>query len=103
MRVGSVFSDRRTARIAARLVVEEGHPLSVLLTNLSRGGCRLEPTPLLKASVSVRVEVDGWPRLQGRVVWSDGGRSGCIFDPRPSEQLYERMAERTTADERFAP
>jgi hypothetical protein len=97
----NVNLDRRNAKIPARLIVEEGEPLHVLITNLSRGGCRVEPTPIFRAAREIRIEVDGWPRLKGRSVWSADGMTGCIFDPKPSETLYERMRERTIEDDRI--
>ena len=91
--------NRRTALEELCIRIGEA-PLMVLITNLSRGGCRVEPTPILPVAREIRVEVDGWPRLRGRSVWSTDGKTGCIFDPKPPEALYEQMRQRTTEDDR---
>jgi hypothetical protein len=79
----------------ARLVVIEGKPEKVRLIDLSRGGFRVSSGLVLPAGQSVRLEVDGWPRLIGRVVWCDSRRIGCMFDAPPSDAVYAMMSEAT--------
>lgn len=95
-----IQANRYHARIPAHFIVDEAMPLPVLVTNLSRGGCRVEPTPPFGAGTAFRLEVAGWPRLAGRVVWSDQRRTGCIFDPRPAEGVWTMMLDRTSGEER---
>lgn len=85
--------------IAARLVVVEGRPETVRLINLSRGGFRVASPLVLPAGHSVRLEVDGWPRLLGRVVWCDSKRIGCMFDAPPSDAVYAMMCGATQGEE----
>ena len=75
----------------ARLVVIEGRPEAVRLIDLSRGGFRVASPLVLPAGQTVRLEVNGWPRLVGRVVWCDSGRIGCMFEVPPSDTIYETM------------
>jgi hypothetical protein len=83
----------------ARLVVIEGKPEPVRLINLSRGGFRVAARLVLPAGQGVRLEVDGWPRLVGRVVWCDSGRIGCMFDVPPGDAVYEMMCLATQGRE----
>lgn len=96
----ALHPDRRSARIPATISVDFGPALSVVIVNLSKGGCRVEPTPDLPIARAFVLRVFGWPELADRTPWSNGGRTGCIFDPRPDAALYERMHARTTSDER---
>jgi hypothetical protein len=90
---------RHAVDLPARLVIEEGRPRAVRLINLSRGGFRIGGGPALPAGQAVRLEVDGWPRLIGRVMWCDGGRIGCLFDPAPSEAAYAMMRAAAKPDD----
>ena len=94
-------SDPRYAiDIAARLVVVEGKPETVRLINLSRGGFRVASPLVLPAGHPVRLEVDGWPRLVGKVVWCDSKRIGCMFDTPPGDAVYAMMCRATQGEER---
>jgi hypothetical protein len=84
----------------ARLVVVEGKPETVRLINLSRGGFRVASPLVLPAGQPVRLEVDGWPRLVGRVMWCDNKRIGCMFDVPPGDAVYAMMCEATQGPER---
>jgi hypothetical protein len=85
-------ADQRYAiDLPARFVVEEGRPVRVRLIDLSRTGFRVAATLVLPAGTPVRLEIDGWPRLVGRVIWCDGGRVGCSVDVPPSDAVYKVM------------
>lgn len=77
--------------LPARLVVVEGRPEPARLINLSRNGFRVASPLVLPAGQPVRLEVDGWPRLVGKVMWCDSGRIGCMVDVPPSEAVYAMM------------
>jgi hypothetical protein len=93
---------RYAIEMPARLVVIEGKPEKVRLINLSRGGFRVAAPMVLPAGQTVRLEVDGWPRLVGRVVWCDSGRIGCMFDVPPSDAVYAMMCAATQGPDRDA-
>lgn len=86
--------------MAARFVVVEGRPERARLINLSRGGFRVACPLVLPAGHPVRLEVDGWPRLAGKVVWCDSGRIGCTIDVPPSDEVYAMMCAATQGQER---
>jgi hypothetical protein len=88
--------------LPARFVVDEGKPLSVRLINLSRNGFRVAAPTVLPAGQAVRLEVDGWPRLAGKVVWCSGGRIGCLVENPPSDAVYAMMCAATEGRERDA-
>jgi hypothetical protein len=85
-------SDPRWAvGLPARLVIEEGRPQPVHLLDMSRGGFRVTYGKVLPAGWVVRLEVDGWPRLVGKVVWCDSGRVGCVLQSPIAEATYAAM------------
>ncbi len=88
--------------LVARLVVDEGKPQAARLTNLSRNGFRVAAAIVLPAGQAVRLEVDGWPRLAGHVVWCDSGRIGCTIDTPPSKSVYAMMCAAAEGRERDA-
>jgi hypothetical protein len=91
---------RFAINLAARLVIEEGEPQTVRLINLSRNGFRVASPMTLPAGQPVRLEIDGWPRLVGRVMWCDSGRIGCMVDNPPSEAVYAMMCAAAEGRER---
>jgi hypothetical protein len=92
---GRRISPRYAIDLPARLIVSEGAPEQVRLIDLSRHGFRVASPLVLPAGHPVRLEVDGWPRLVGQVVWCDGGRIGCMIDLPLSDAVYERMRAAT--------
>jgi hypothetical protein len=77
--------------IPAKFVIDESEPHDVRLINFSRHGFRVTFPQRLPAGHAVRLEVDGWPRLAGKVMWCDSGRIGCMIDTPPSETVYAMM------------
>lgn len=88
--------------LPALLVIDEGKPVAVRLTNLSRNGFRVAAPMVLPAGQALRLEVKGWPRLAGKVVWCSTGRIGCMVDNPPSEAVYAMMCAATEGREREA-
>ncbi len=86
--------------LPAELVVMEGEPLPVRLINLSRNGFRIASDRVFPAGQPVRIEVGGWPRLAGRVIWCDRGRIGCVFDQTPSDSVFDMMRAATLGSDR---
>jgi hypothetical protein len=88
--------------LPALFVVNEGKPIAVRLINLSRNGFRVSAPMVLPAGHAVRLEVDGWPRLAGKVMWCSAGRIGCMIDNPPSEAVYAMMCAEAEGRERDA-
>jgi hypothetical protein len=93
---------RHSIDLSARMIVDEGQPFDARLTNLSRHGFRLTLPHTFPAGLALRLEVEGWPRLRGQVVWSQGGRTGCLFEEPPSHKTFAMMCSATTGQERDA-
>jgi PilZ domain len=91
---------RHAIDLAALMILDERQPLEAQLINLSRHGFRLILPGRFPAGATFRLKVDGWPRLIGQVVWSDGGRTGCLFVEPPSEAVFELMSATTLGIER---
>ncbi|MDB5737139.1 MAG: PilZ protein [Sphingomonas bacterium] len=83
---------RHAIDLPALMILDERQPLEARLTNLSRHGFRLIMPGRFPAGMAFRLKVDGWPRLIGQVVWSDGGRTGCLFVEPPSEKVFALMS-----------
>jgi hypothetical protein len=84
---------RHDIDLPALMILDERNPLEARLTNLSRHGFRLAVPGSFPAGLSFTLKVDTWPRLHGRVVWSDGGRTGCLFNEPPSSKIYTLMVQ----------
>ena len=86
--------------LAANIVVDDRAPIAARLTNLSRHGYRVAIAQSFPAGQPLRLEIEGWPRLTGRVVWCQGGRAGCLFDEPPVPKVYALMCASTLAQDR---
>ena len=77
--------------LPAKIVMQENTPLPARLVNLSRHGFRVLVDGVYAAGQMLRLEVDGWPRLAGKVIWCNGGRLGCMFVTPPSSEVFTMM------------
>lgn len=93
---------RHAIDLPVNVVIAEGEPLAARLINLSRHGFRLALPIVLPAKQPLRIEAPGWPRLAGRVVWSQGGRSGCLFEQPPEPKVFALMMRAVTGPDRAA-
>jgi hypothetical protein len=91
---------RHSTEIPADLIVEEGEVLHASLVNFSRHGARLHVSGDYASGQLFRLEVAGWPTLDGRVVWSEQGRVGCRFEQPPSQKIFTMMCASATACDR---
>jgi hypothetical protein len=91
---------RLAAELPAAMILDEGEPIEASLVNFSRHGFRLHVEGLYQAGETFRLEVAGWPRLVGRVIWNDKGRIGCLFDEPPSGKVFTSMCASATGYDR---
>ncbi len=91
---------RHSTEIPADLIVEEGEVLHGSLVNFSRHGARLHVSGHYASGQLFRLEVAGWPTLDGRIVWSEQGRVGCRFEQPPSQKIFTMMCASATACDR---
>ena len=97
------FQEPRLAtELPAAMILDEGEPIEAALVNFSRHGFRLHVDGRYQAGETFRLEVAGWPRLVGRVIWNDKGRIGCLFDEPPSEKVFNAMCASATGYDRDA-
>lgn len=94
------FESRHSIDIPADLIIEQGEVLHASLVNFSRHGARLHVPGDYASGQTFRLEVAGWPALDGRVVWSEKGRVGCRFDQPPSQKTFTSMCASATACDR---
>ena len=93
---------RLAAQLPAAMILDEGEPITASLVNFSRHGFRLHVDGRYDAGETFRLEVAGWPRLVGRVIWNDRGRIGCLFDEPPSGKVFQTMCASATGYDRAA-
>jgi hypothetical protein len=91
---------RLTTELAAAMILDEGEPIGAALVNFSRHGFRLHVKGHYPAGETFRLEVAGWPRLAGRVIWNDKGRLGCLFAEPPGEKVFKAMCASATGCDR---
>jgi hypothetical protein len=91
---------RLATELPAAMILDEGEPIDAALVNFSRHGFRLHVEGRYPAGESFRLEVAGWPRLVGRVIWNDKGRIGCLFDEPPGEKVFQNMCASATGYDR---
>jgi hypothetical protein len=84
---------RYVVDLPAKVVLQETTPLPARLVNLSRHGFRVLVEGAYTAGQALRLEVDGWPRLAGTVIWCDSGRLGCKFVTPPSVEVFAMMTK----------
>jgi len=93
---------RLTAALPAAMILDEAEPIEASVVNFSRHGFRLHVGGRYEAGARFRLEVPGWPRLAGRVIWNDKGRLGCLFDEPPSAKIFTAMCASATGYDREA-
>jgi hypothetical protein len=89
---------RYTIDMPANIVMDDREPMPARLVNLSRHGCRVELPHGFVAAQVLRLEVAGWPRLAARVIWSQDGRTGCLFEEPPSLKVFAMMCASADRD-----
>jgi hypothetical protein len=93
---------RLATELPAAMILNEAEPIQAALVNFSRHGFRLHVDGHYRAGETFRLEVAGWPRLAGRVIWNDKGRIGCLFEEPPSEKVFTTMCASATGYDRNA-
>ena len=56
-----------------------GLEFTVMVTNISRGGCRIESLARLHEEHPLLLSIAGMPPLHARIKWSKTGACGCKF------------------------
>ena len=72
-------SPRVDTRFDATLIDSEGGNHSVVVTDISREGCRLEASDLLKIGENVQIEVPKYGLFPAQIRWALGNEAGAVF------------------------
>lgn len=72
-------SPRVDTRFNATLVNSEGSKHAVVVTDISREGCRLETKELLKIGEKVQIEVPKYGTYPAQIRWALGNEAGAVF------------------------
>ena len=72
-------SPRVDTRFNATLIDGDGGKHQVIVTDISREGCRLESEELLKIGENVQIEVPKYGLYPAQIRWALGKEAGAIF------------------------
>jgi hypothetical protein len=72
-------SPRIDTRIKATLINSDGAKHHVIVTDISREGCRLETNELLKIGENVQIEVPKYGLYPAQIRWALGDEAGAVF------------------------
>ena len=70
---------RVDTRFKATLVDSDGGTHHVIVTDISREGCRLETEELLKIGEEVQLEVPKYGLFPAQIRWALGNEAGAVF------------------------
>jgi hypothetical protein len=70
---------RVDTRFKATLIDSDGGKHSVLVTDISREGCRLETPVLLKIGEHIQIEVPKYGTYPAQIRWALGNEAGAVF------------------------
>jgi hypothetical protein len=70
---------RVDTRFKATLVDSDGAQHDVIVTDISREGCRLETKELLKIGENVKIEVPKYGLYPAQIRWALGDEAGAVF------------------------
>lgn len=70
---------RVDTRFKATLTDSDGAKHHVVVTDLSREGCRLETTEMLKIGEEVQIEVPKYGTYPAQIRWALGNEAGAVF------------------------
>jgi hypothetical protein len=72
-------SPRVDTRFKATLINSDGSKHMVIVTDLSREGCRLESEELLRIGETVELEVPKYGLFPAQIRWALGNEAGAVF------------------------
>ena len=72
-------SPRVDTRFNATLIDGDGSKYQVVVTDISREGCRLESEELLKIGENVQIEVPKYGLYPAQIRWALGNEAGAVF------------------------
>ena len=74
---------KRAARVDTRietfLTDSDGNRIPVVVIDISRDGCRMETSAMLRISEKVQIEVPKYGTFAAQIRWALGNEAGAIF------------------------
>lgn len=74
---------KRAARVDTRietfLTDSDGNRMPVVVIDISRDGCRLETSAMLRISEKVQLEVPKYGTFAAQIRWALGNEAGAVF------------------------
>lgn len=70
---------RVDTRVQTTLIDSDGGRHKVLVTDISREGCRMETEELLKIGEVVQIEVPKYGTFAAQIRWALGNEAGAVF------------------------
>ena len=74
---------KRPARVDTRietfLTDSDGNRIPVVVIDISRDGCRMETSAMLRISEKVQIEVPKYGTFAAQIRWALGNEAGAIF------------------------
>jgi len=74
---------KRAARVDTRietfLTDSDGNRISVVVIDISRDGCRMETSAMLRISEKVQIEVPKYGTFAAQIRWALGNEAGAVF------------------------
>ena len=72
-------SPRVDTRFDATLIDSDGGRHQIIVTDISREGCRLETVEVLKIGENVQIEVPKYGLFPAQIRWALGSEAGAVF------------------------
>jgi PilZ domain-containing protein len=74
---------KRAARVDTRietfLTDSDGNRIPVVVIDISRDGCRMETSAMLRISEKVQIEVPKYGSFAAQIRWALGNEAGAVF------------------------
>ena len=74
---------KRAARVDTRidtfLTDSDGNRIPVVVIDISRDGCRMETSAMLRISEKVQIEVPKYGTFAAQIRWALGNEAGAVF------------------------
>lgn len=70
---------RVDTRIETYLTDSDGNRISVVVMDISRDGCRMETSAMLRIGEKVQIEVPKYGTFAAQIRWALGNEAGAVF------------------------
>lgn len=67
--------------------------VSVMITNLSRSGCKVDSQIALDPKAPLLLTYRDYPSIRAQIMWSKTGAHGCKFEKPIPDEIFEAIIE----------